>query len=235
MIKLYGFGESLGVIDPSPFVAKVILYMNIANIPYEAINGSDSLQKAPRGKLPFIDDNGKVIPDSYAIIKHLNEQYNVDINKHLSECEKAQAYLIERSLDEDFYWQLVYSRWHDDDAWAKTKTAFFDDMPIPLKWIIPGIARKSVIARIKKQGIALRDKEEIQALAKDTLNSLNTLLGDKNYFFGDKVSSLDISVYSTLSQLILSDTQYPLNDIATEYSQLVAFTQRFHEEFVAQK
>lgn len=47
MIKLYGFGSGLGVVDQSPFVAIVIAYLKIADTPFEAINSADNLQKAP--------------------------------------------------------------------------------------------------------------------------------------------------------------------------------------------
>ncbi|MEA1888330.1 MAG: glutathione S-transferase family protein, partial [Pseudomonadota bacterium] len=61
MIKLYGFGNNFGVADASPFVLKVDAYMRMAGIQFENIPGLVNLRKAPKGKLPFIDDNGKII------------------------------------------------------------------------------------------------------------------------------------------------------------------------------
>lgn len=235
MIKLYGFGSGLGVVDPSPFVAIIIAYLKIADIPFEAINSTDNLQKAPRSKLPYIDDEGEIIPDSFMIIQHLKAKYQVDIDQHLSEAEVAQAFLFGRSFYEDFYWQIVYSRWYEDAAWKQTKAAFFDNMPVPLKWIIPTIARRSVIDRLGKQGIALRNKQEIMLLAEHSLDSYSKILEDQPYFLGDEVCSLDVIAYGHLSQLILADFDCELNKLANCYQNLADFVKRFHGRFIDKK
>lgn len=235
MIKLYGFGAGLGIVDPSPFVVIVIAYLKIADIPFETINSANNLQKAPRSKLPFIDDEGEIIPDSFMIIQHLKNKYQADIDQHLSEEEAAQAFLIGRSFDEDFYWQIVYSHWYEDAGWKQTKVAFFDDLPAPLKWIIPGIARRSVRDRLGKQGIALRDKQEILLLAEHALNSYSKMLTDKPYFLGESVCSLDVIAYGHLSQLILADFDCELNKLAEGYQNLIDFVHRFHTNFIDKK
>jgi hypothetical protein len=56
MIKLYSFGPSFGVADPSPYVLKVDVYMRMANIEFTSVPDVKNLQKAPKGKLPFITD-----------------------------------------------------------------------------------------------------------------------------------------------------------------------------------
>ncbi|VAW41850.1 hypothetical protein MNBD_GAMMA01-1867, partial [hydrothermal vent metagenome] len=48
MIKLFGFGKNLGLIDASPFVAKVHLLLKIANLEYKTISSPKNLGKAPK-------------------------------------------------------------------------------------------------------------------------------------------------------------------------------------------
>lgn len=56
MIKLYGFGKRFGVVDGSPFVVKVDLYMRMASIEFEVESDFNAIKKSPKGKLPFIED-----------------------------------------------------------------------------------------------------------------------------------------------------------------------------------
>ena len=59
MITLYAFGPAFGLPDPSPFVTKAEVLLKMAGQPYRTdVNG---FNKAPKGKLPYIDDDGERI------------------------------------------------------------------------------------------------------------------------------------------------------------------------------
>ncbi len=73
MIKLFCFGPHFGVADPSPFVLKVATYMKMAGIEFESHADIRNLQRAPKGKLPYIEDDGELVADSFFIIKHLEK------------------------------------------------------------------------------------------------------------------------------------------------------------------
>ncbi|NRA22809.1 MAG: glutathione S-transferase N-terminal domain-containing protein, partial [Oceanospirillaceae bacterium] len=114
MIKLYSFGPHFGVADPSPFVLKVDAYLRMAGIEFENISDPNNLSRAPKGKLPFIDDQGELIADSQFIFTHFQDTPQTDLDLHLNEQQKAIAYLTAKSLDENLYFVLVYSRWLRD-------------------------------------------------------------------------------------------------------------------------
>ena len=61
MITLYTYGRQFGLPDPSPFVTKAELLLKLADLPYKS--DTDGLGKAPKGKLPYIDDGGERIAD----------------------------------------------------------------------------------------------------------------------------------------------------------------------------
>ena len=56
MITLYGFGPGLGMYDPSPFVLKVAAFLRLANIDYRFNGNVNHVFKAPKKKLPYLDD-----------------------------------------------------------------------------------------------------------------------------------------------------------------------------------
>ena len=59
MIILYTFGPCFGLPDPSPFVMKAEVLLKMANLPFETDTGG--FNKAPKGKLPYIADDGEII------------------------------------------------------------------------------------------------------------------------------------------------------------------------------
>lgn len=235
MIKLYGFGSAFGLIDASPFVTKIDLTLRVANIEHEIITKQSNLGKAPKGKLPFIDDNGKIIADSLFIVEHLKSQHSVDLDNWLNQEQKAIAQLVGKSLDENFYWCLVYSRWISDDTWPIVRERFFGKLPFPLNKIIPFFVRRGVQKQINAHGMGMHSKQEITHIARLTLNSLSTLLGDKKYFFGEQISNLDVTAYAMLSSFTMSSIDNEMNNVVAEYKNLLSFTRaikkRYYPEF----
>ncbi len=223
MLTLHGFGPNFGVEDPSPFVLKVDAFLRMAGIEYKSSPGVKNLQKAPKGKLPFVTVDGQVIPDSSDIIDYLDEQYNSPLNSWLSEEQKAQAYLVSKSLDEHWYWCIVHSRWMDDNVWPILKQAFFGGMPLPLRFIVPKIARKQVKTALHAQGLGRFTEQELLKKSKAVLDSLSSMLGDKSYFFGDKPCNFDAWGFAFLAEVILVDLKTPTNELAQTYSNLVSY------------
>ncbi|MEE8059427.1 MAG: glutathione S-transferase family protein [Pseudomonadales bacterium] len=233
MIKLFSFGPMFGVADPSPFVLKVDAYMKMAGIEFESISDFSNLKKAPKGKLPYIQDNDEIIADSFFILAHLQKKYNIALDDSLSEEQKAVSRLIIKSLDENFYWCIVYSRWLRDDTWPIIKEAFFGSMPFPIKYIVPFIARQSVKSAFVKQGMGKHNDEEIMAIAKYTLENLSILLADKPYFFGETPSTLDAVAYAFLVQVTLSSIDNPLKQLSRKFDNLVRYCERINEKYYA--
>ena len=231
MIKLYSFGQAFNLADPSPFVVKVDLHLKVNDIKFESIPDVNNLQKSPKGKLPFIDDDGTIIADSNFIVEHLKQRYNADVDSWLNETQKATAYLISKSIEENLYWCLVHSRWLDKDTWPIIKKNFFDGMPFPLNKIVPILAQRKVKKNINGHGLGLHNEQEIMSIAQQSLKSLSILLGNKPYYFDERISSLDICVYSMIANLTQSSIDNEMSKMAREFDNLVTFTQRIKNEY----
>lgn len=231
MITLYSFGTSFGVVDPSPFVLKVDTYMRMANIEFDTIADAANLKIAPKGKLPFIRDGETTVADSEFIIAYCQEKFQVDLDSHLSEEQKSLAYLIGKSLDENLYWCLVYSRWAKDDTWVHVKKAFFGSMPYPLKFIVPPVARKTVLSALKKQGLGKHSDEEIKIISKRSFQALSDILGEKPYFFGETPSTFDVTAFGFLSQFISVSLNNEINELARQYKNLVTYCNNMSDKY----
>ncbi len=114
----------------SPFGLKLEAWLRLADIPY-TVEPSTDLRRAPKGKLPYVRDEGRLIGDTTLIVEHLKASRGIDPDAGLSARDRAEALALQRLLEEHFYFALVYSRWIDEAGWATLAPAFFGRFPFP--------------------------------------------------------------------------------------------------------
>jgi glutathione S-transferase len=202
VIKLYQFAPSWGLPNASPFCMKVETYLRMTGLPFETHTLRDP-RKAPKGKLPYIDDDGEIVADSSAILAYLQKKYGDKLgDAALSPAERAVAHALRAMLDEHFYWAIVYSRWSDDAGWEVMKAMVSRGMPPIVKSIVPGIIRGNVRKSLHAQGLGRHSPDEIYAKGKADLTAVSEYLGDKPYIMGDAPRSIDATVYSYLASAL---------------------------------
>ena len=89
---------------------------------------SSTLRAAPRGQLPYVDDDGDIIGDSDTIIAHLIRKYRLTIDAGLTQAQRDTDHLVTRMLD-DLYWVMSYSRWKDERFWPLFQQALLTQHP----------------------------------------------------------------------------------------------------------
>jgi len=230
MIKLYKFAPCWNLPSASPFCVKLETYLRIANIPYEAVILSDP-RKAPKGKLPFIEDKGKKIADSSLIIEYIKQTYGDKVDAHLTHEQKSVALAFQRMVEEHLYWVLVYNRWVDADGWASTKDTYFSFMPKLIRKIVPELIRKSMIKAVNNQGLGRHRKEEIYQMGCDDIKAIAEFLGNKNYFFNDKASSLDAIVYAFIASILYAPIDSPIKNYIKNSPHLLLFCENIKSQY----
>src|SRR5919206_2224919 len=150
MITLYTFGPAFGLPDPSPFVMKAEVLLKMAGVPYRTDAGG--LRRAPKGKLPYIDDDGQRIADSTFIRWHIEKKYGVDFDRGLSREERAIAWAFEKLAEDHLYWAVVEARWMDDANFAKGPRMFFQRIPAPLRPFVISMIRRRLRKALYEQG-----------------------------------------------------------------------------------
>jgi glutathione S-transferase len=228
MIQLHQFAPTWGV-SASPFCLKLETYMRMAEIPHEVVVGD--LAKAPKGKLPYIVDNGKTIGDSNLIIEYLKQTYGDKLDRDLSKPERAIALAISRLLEENLYWVMVYSRWQEPQNWLKTKAAYFEYLPLPLRWFVPDLARKSTLACLAGHGMGKHSASEIYEIGcRDTI-ALSDFLADKPYLLGDRPTSIDATAYAFMANILWVPITSPLQDLTRTLVNINSYADRMKAKF----
>lgn len=231
MIQLHSFGPSLGLIDPSPFVLKIDTFLRMAGIEFEHRTDVDNFRRAPKGKLPFIRHGEEVVADSQFIIRYLKQEFGCSLDSELSQQQLAQAHLITKSLEENLYFVLLYSRWHQTDSWKIVKLAFFKNMPQFLRWFVPDLMRRQICKTLHGQGISRHSTEEVLEISRQSFQALSELLAQKKYFFGENPSSADATIFAFLAQFILVELDNPFNELARSFPTLTKYTQRIYKRY----
>ena len=88
---------------------------------------------------------------------------------------------------------------------------------------------KSGMKMVKSNGFSTSTSEEIEQLAKNDLKVLAEMLGEKEFFFGNAASLLDLVVFSHLAQLTVVEESVacPLRDhIKAEHENLIGLVDR---------
>jgi len=234
MLKLYQFDPALGLPNASPFCMKLETYLRMAKVPFEIPPATlRDLRRAPKGKLPYIEDQGKTLADTTLIIDYLKANYGDSLDAWLGSEQRAIALAFQRLLEENLYWALLYTRWIEPAAWPQTRSAFFGNLPLPLKWIVPPMARRGLIKEMLGHGMGRHSREEILGIGKRDITALADFLGDKRYFMGSQPCSLDATAYAFLANLIWPPLASALKQHALQYPQLEAYCDRMRRQYYA--
>ena len=232
MITLYQFQPAFGLPNASPFCMKIETYLRMVQLPYRAppVSLSD-FGKSPKGKMPYIVEGDRVLADSSFIVDYLKQTYGDPLDAWLSPKDRSMALAYQRLLEENLYWAMVYVRWVESIGWSHTRAAFFGSMPVPLRWIIPHVARRGILRQLRGHGMGRHSAQEIYAIGQRDITALAEFLGDKPYFLGDRPSSLDAVAYAFLANLLWVPVDSPLKQHARQYKQLENYCQRMKGQY----
>lgn len=229
MLKLYQFRRTWGIPNLSPFCCKVETYLRMADIPYE-LKPSLPLG-APKGKLPYIEDNGAAIADSRFIVDYLKTHY-IDLDRELTAAELASSTALQRLLEEHLFWAALYSRWqYTEENWQINKQAIFGSLPPIIRDIAASRTRKKIQRQIHGHGTSRHQPQEIFALGKQDIDALAVSLGDQPYFFGGKPTTLDASAFGLLINIIACPIESPLKEHGLAKQNLVHYVERIKHRY----
>ncbi|MEE8264636.1 MAG: glutathione S-transferase family protein [Gammaproteobacteria bacterium] len=233
MIKLYQFAPAWGIPNVSPFCVKTETYLRMANLPYEKHNALPP--QAPKGKLPFIDDNGTKIADSRFIIEYLKETYGDTLDQHLNASQRAISVAMQRMIEDDLYWAKMYARWGKSDAnWRENKRAIFGMIPAGIRDLVAAYERRLIRKQIWGQGLGRHSEDEIYRVGQQELTALSDFLGEKPYFMGNKPTTLDASAFGILVNLLWCPIESPLKEHAKTLNNLSAFCNRVKQAYYSE-
>jgi glutathione S-transferase len=221
-----------GLPSISPFCLKLDLYLRIVGIPFETVVDATPFG-GPKGKLPWIEHEGKKIGDSGFIIEYLESRFGRDANAGLSAAERAVSLSMRRLIEENLYWVMVYDRWIVEDNWPTFRKVVLGGVPIPIRQVIAPIARRGVRSQLKGHGIGLHSRDEIHAIGRSDIGAIADFLGDKPFLMGATATELDAVAYGLLPNIMNVPIASPIKDEALKRANLVGYLERIKSRYFA--
>ncbi|XP_060602044.1 failed axon connections homolog [Ruditapes philippinarum] len=195
VVILHPLGRGITGPDTSHFVVKLETYLRFHNILYQSDFNIDNYKLGPKQKVPWIEYNDVTLGDSQMIIEFLNKELNVDMDAHLSKQEKALAWAIQKWIEEFMYWISV--QW----TWVLFIEETFQDGISPFPLDEKSAVKDWVANMTYTAGIGRHSEEEILEMTVSNLRKFSDILGERQYIFGDKMSTVDCSAFGIFSQM----------------------------------
>ena len=229
MIMLSGTGANFGLPEASPYVTKTEVQLRMAGLAYDKRRANPS--EGPKGQVPFIDDGGRLIGDSAFIRMHIEREYGIDFDAHLSSVERVTALAIEVMVDRELAQAMAYFRWMVPENFAKGPALFFNQMPAEQRDAFIDGVMASVRGNFLARGMGRHAHAEIVLLAARTLEALDVFIGDKTYLMGDEPCGADAFIFAALAGTMTPFFDTPVRDAAISYPRLVAYVSRMMDRY----
>ncbi len=225
MLTLYSYPELFGVADNNGYGLKVFAFLKLAGVAFTHEHVFDA-SAAPRGQLPYIDDDGDVVGDSETIIAHLVGKYRLTIDAALSPAQRTTNLLVTRMLD-DLYWVMSYSRWKDERFYPAFRDGF---MAQHSRIDAAGLdkARDYNAQRYFFQGIGRYTPDRSYARGIADLQALADLIPAGGYLHGARPTSIDAGIYGFIANIHFFPIPTPLKQFVTAHPNLVRHCEAIH-------
>jgi glutathione S-transferase len=201
----------------------------MAGLAYEKRQANPA--QGPKGQIPFIDDDGRLVGDSAFIRMHIEREYGVDLDQGLTPLERATAFAIELAIDRELAPAVTYFRWMVPETFEKGPALFFNQVPPEQREAFKREMVERVRASFLARGIGRHTETEIAMLAQRSFDALELFIGEKSFLMGEEPCGADAFVFATLAAAMTPFFDTPVRDDAISRPRLVSYVTRMMDRF----
>lgn len=206
-----------------------MLLLKLAGLPYRT--DRNGYFRAPKGKLPYIDDDGTIIADSTFIRFHIEKKYGFDFDLGLTAEQKAAAWAVEKMCEDHLHLALLATRWLDEANFSKGPAQFFKALPLPIRPVVRHFMRRRVEKTLHLQGFGRHNWDERNQLAIKDIQALSDLIGAKGFLMGETPCGADATVFAYVGQFLTPVFDTPLHAAAEKCKNLVDYRDRILQRY----
>jgi glutathione S-transferase len=234
MIRVHQYIPAWGLEDLSPFCLKVNVYLRMNGLPYARV--PQSPLTAPKGKLPYLEHQGRRIADSSLIVEFLKKEFGDRQDAWLNSEQRAIGAAFKSLLEEHTYFVILYQRWKQDAGWQVYQPilkSYAQAIKMP-GFVIPlflQYGRHLVKRQLHFQGTGRHSPAEVEAIGQGQLRAVADYLGQKPFFLGDQATSYDAVIYSFLAHILRVPFATEVKKFGLAQPNLDAYLTRMEEQF----
>jgi glutathione S-transferase len=197
MITLYQF-------EISPFCDKIRRVLHLKQVPYRAVevplldSATTYRRVNPIGKVPAIDDGGRIVADSTEIARYLDEKYPSPPLYPASPRDRALCHVLEDWADESLYFYEVRMRFGFARNARRTIDRLTAREPAAVRRLAPLVVPAMMRRFAGSQGIGRKPEAMVLAEAERHVDAVAALLEGGSFLAGGALSIADISVFAQL-------------------------------------
>jgi glutathione S-transferase len=234
VITLYKYIPAWGHSDISPFCLKVETYLRMAGIPYQSVIAD--VRKAPKRKLPYVDDGGTIVCDSREIIAHFEAKLDAPLDQGLAARERASSAAFRALLEEEAYFASLYFLYQVDEGWQGYSPVLKQygaavGVPAWISGLIFKSVRKQTLETIWSQGTGRHTRKQVEDRLCQAIESVGIQLGSGPYFFGSRPRTIDATCYGFLSLLFGTPFFSAAQQLALSMPNLSAYNTRMRQAY----
>jgi len=229
IVYLVQFPVSPYIRSISPFALKLETYFRLKNVPYEPVY---SQKFSTKGQTPYIELNGKQIPDSNQIIQELEKRGIANPDEFLNPSEKAVNHLATVAIENhtclaSLHWRYGFNM---PEFYEKLMEPFF--VKVWSLQVFRYLVPRGMLLRTKLHGLGRHSLDEVAEFSYQDLDALSILLGDKLFFNGDSPTTVDCTIFGHLVQFVYLPLDIPQKlYIKEKCPNLAKFVDRMRETF----
>lgn len=236
-VLIYQLAPDAGVESGSPFSLKALRAATYKGIAYhtKVVAFSELRKVAPeRQKLPVAEIAGERVIDSTPILARL-DQYKPDPSLYPGDPRaRAWCHLMEDWADESLSGFTGYFRWLIDEYFEALSKDNFRSMPVPVRWVVPQVARSTVRRQLRARGVGRLDKASALQQFEEHLRAVDDLIVPDGYILGNQLTAADIAIFCQLRIISVPYVKEP-RDIMIRYPKLIAYLKRIDERTKPEK
>ncbi|XP_046863382.1 metaxin-1-like [Xenia sp. Carnegie-2017] len=227
-----------GLPSLDPCCLQVMTYLKFAAFPVNLIR-TDNPYKSPTGTLPVLKLTDDIVCGYDDINEYLKQNHN-DIDGKLSSEQKLNTLGLGCYVEDALRPALLYMTWLTEENYPQfTRSWYARQLKFPYKYFVPAKyynhALNFVAHKLNlEESDVISDVtwEKLRKRVDSCLEILNDILGDQNFLFGDRPTTLDAKVFAYLA--IMLKIPLPKNKLKSqilEYPKLEKYCDKIVQRF----
>ena len=224
VITLHQLPTAFGLpVSVSPFCTKLEAYLKLAGHDYRVVTGGPN--RSPTRRMPFVSlSDGRTLAGSNAVIVELERTAagNGMDTGMLAE-ERARAERLRMLAEGPLYYGCLYARFVEEGGWRHQQRVLRGVIPPFVAPIAMPLVRRSQRRRCLANGIVGRQSYETVLAA---IDKLENALTDTPYISGDRIRSVDCSIWAMLLHTAHTKADNPARHAVRRNARLLAYIDR---------
>jgi glutathione S-transferase len=224
-LRVFTFSPAFGLPTGGPFALKLLKWLDIAGIAYEQVIEDDA-GKGPNRKNPWIELDGRRIPDTEIIIDFLSERFGFDIDAGLETAERARLHAVRRMIEEHLHMVFEWEMFVHPDGFPFVRGMAEAMVPRPVATPMARMFCRQMKKQLHARGLARHSDDIIARKGIADVDAMETVIGGRPFLAGDRPSLTDVSSYGMLQPMARWPMHTPVADYIKSRPALVAYLDR---------